>query len=198
MQRVSTTVVALVDAGESIVEHLRRHANIAVYQPDPASEALDRSSAAWEVARRTHVTYFVHDADPLIPVADAWGRHFDGTGPRGELELAVGATLARWRAGSLELPDYYVLCSPEDWSPTRRHWYLGVLGGTCAPRVVSAPVGAEVARQLATLPAGRWWPGLDQLLADVDRIVPDQAGWPGAARSTTRSVREGTPLTTLP
>jgi hypothetical protein len=27
---------------------------------------------------------------------------------------------------------------------------------------------------IAKLSGGRWWPALDRLLADVDRVVPDQ------------------------
>jgi hypothetical protein len=33
---------------------------------------------------------------------------------------------------------------------------------------------ALVAASIATLASGRWWPDLDRLLSDVDRVVPDQ------------------------
>jgi hypothetical protein len=31
-----------------------------------------------------------------------------------------------------------------------------------------------VSATIATLASGRWWPDLDRLLADVDRVVPDR------------------------
>jgi hypothetical protein len=198
VQRVSTTVVTLVGAGESTVGRLGGKANIAVYQPDVAADAMDRAVAAWQRAKRTHTTYFVHDADPLTAVADAWGRYFEGTGPIGELELSVSGTVARWKAGSLELPDYYVVCSPEEWSPVRRDWYLGFLASTCAVRVVTQGADVDVATTLPTLLAARWWPDLDRLLDGIEQVVPDRAGLPGQAASATRSTPAGTQLTTLP
>jgi hypothetical protein len=60
----------------------------------------------------------------LALVADAWVRRFDEQGPAGELEVAVRDTLVRWRARTIELPDYIVL-DPGSWGVTRRHWYLG-------------------------------------------------------------------------
>jgi hypothetical protein len=178
MQRVQTTVVALLGADESTVEDLRQRPNVAVFQPDSSSEPLVRAVAAWNLARRTHATYFVHDADPLAGVADAWGRYFAGSGPGGELEVAVTEVVSRWRAGTVELPDYYLVCSPETWSPTLRHWYLGVLAGASANRVVTVATPSEAAPKLEALPAGRWWPDLDRLLTGIDRVVPDQAGLP--------------------
>jgi hypothetical protein len=165
------------------MEPLRHKANLAVYQPDASAPALERAVAAWELARRTHTAYFLHDADPLGPVADAWARFFQGSAPVGELEVVISETLARWRARSLELPDYYLLCSLEDWPDDRRHWYLGALAGACAFRVVAASGEPDLSSKLPTLPAGRWWPDLDRLLAGVERLPPDQAGLPRDASS---------------
>jgi hypothetical protein len=39
---------------------------------------------------------------------------------------------------------------------------------------VTDPDAAAAA--LRRLRPGRWWPDLDELLADVDRVVPDQVG----------------------
>ena len=85
-------------------------------------------------------------------------------------------TLTRWRARTIELPDYYLVLDPESWAPTRRHWYLGVLARSAPARVVPAdPSSAgRVQAAIATLASGRWWPELDRLLADVDRVVPDR------------------------
>jgi hypothetical protein len=143
------------------------------------------------MAKRSHATYFAHDADPLVSVAEAWGRYFEGAGRGGGLEVAVSETLARWRAGSLELPDYYLVCSPEDWPPVRRHWYLGVLADACALRVVTTTGGADLGPKLAGLPAGRWWPELDRLLAGIEPRVPDQVGGGGSPASTIADMAAG-------
>ncbi|HXY93134.1 MAG TPA: hypothetical protein VEP49_11700 [Acidimicrobiia bacterium] len=170
-------MVSVVGHGaRACVERLGRGANVATMVPEPDDAALDRAVAAWTTATRVHTPYFAHDADPLDATASAWVRRYDERGPVGELEVAVSDTLARWRAGSLELPDYYLVLDAEAWAPTRRHWYLGVLHRAAPARVVPV-ANADVAE--ATLPrlgAGRWWPDLDELLDGIDRVVPDQVG----------------------
>jgi hypothetical protein len=182
-QRTSTTVVAVVGAdAHACVELLGRANNVTPFgtgadegAPEEVPEgSFDRAVAAWTEATRTHAPYFVHDADPLAVVAEAWVRRFDEQGPIGELEVAVAETLARWRVGSLELPDYYLTLDAEAWTPTRRHWYLGVLHSAAPSRVIPVPyVGAAVA-VLPRLGTGTWWPDLDRLLEGIDRVVPDQ------------------------
>jgi hypothetical protein len=177
MQRTSTTVIAVVGGGTTTLDRLADAANVRTVRADPELPALDRAVAAWGQAARMAAAYTVHDADPLSAVADAWVRLFDGVAPAGELEIAVAETVARWRARSLDLPDYYLLVDPEDWPPTRRHWYLGYLAGAAPARVVAT--GGDVLSRLGRLATGRWWPELDRILADVDRVVPDRAGLPG-------------------
>lgn len=176
MQRISTTVIGLVgERARACAETLDRAANIRVELPDPAAPPLDRAVAAWRVAAATKAPYLVHDADPLALVTDAWVHRYDEQGPAGELEVAVRDTLSRWRARSIELPDYYLVLDAESWSPTRRHWYLGLLHRAAPNRVVPVEGGADqVQARIATLASGRWWPDLDRLLADVDRVVPDR------------------------
>jgi hypothetical protein len=178
MQRTSTTVVALVgDPASSCVTALGRAANVVAHLTDPAAAPLQRAVDAWGAAARTHAPYFVHDADPLAAVVDAWIRRYDEQGPVGELEVAVAETVARWRARSIELPDYYLVLDADTWGATRRHWYLGVLHDAGPARVVPATGDpAVVAETLAHLAAGRWWPDVDRLLEGVDRVVPDQVG----------------------
>jgi hypothetical protein len=181
-RRTSTTVVAVVgDGSATCVERLGGAANVATPEPQGAGarraaddDALDRAVTAWGEAVRVHTPYFVHDADPLALVADAWVRRYDQHGPVGELEVVVEATLARWRGGSIELPDYYLVLDAEAMDPTRRHWYLGALHRAAPARVVpvSDPLGAAGA--LPRLTTGRWWPDLDELLAGIDRVVPDR------------------------
>lgn len=179
MQRVATTVLALVgalpvDELRALVGALGKAANVRAVVPDPEAAPLDRAVAAWGEAARAHIPYLVHDADPLAEVAAAWVDRWDGAGDIGRLEVAVQAVLQRWRARSLELPDYYLLVDAEALPPTARHWYLGVLAGTAPHRVVVAGADpGEAVRAVRGLRAGRWWPELDALLADVDRRVPD-------------------------
>jgi hypothetical protein len=155
------------------VERLASSANVATLVPDADDAGLDRAVAAWTVATRTHTPYFVHDADPLGAVADAWVRRYDEEGPLGELEVVVADTILRWRVGSLDLPDYYLVLDAEAWGPTRRHWYLGVLHRAAPARVVPAPHADAAVAALPRLTAGRWWPDLDELLEGIDRVVPD-------------------------
>jgi hypothetical protein len=175
VRRTSTTVVAVVgDDARACVERLDRGANVATLIPEPAAAPLDRAVEAWNAATRIHTPYFVHDADPLTTAAAAWVRRFDERGPVGELEVAVADTLARWRTGSIELPDYYLVLDAEAWTPTRRHWYLGVLHAAGPARVVPIANADEAGSALAHLSAGRWWPDVDVLLTGIEHVVPDQ------------------------
>ena len=177
---MQTTVVAVVAGAD--VEPLAsvRAANVRVVPGEDGAAPVERATRAWEQARRTTSPYLVHDADPLAWVADAWARFFDGQGAVGELDVAVDETLARWRARSLDLPDYYVVVGPEELPPTRRHWYLGVLGSAAPLRVVTSNPSEPLVDRLADLRPGPWWPDLDRLLAGIDRVVPDRAGLPSA------------------
>lgn len=122
----------------------------------------------------THTTYVLDDGDPLGAVADAWVRRFDEDGPVGELEVAVTGTVQRWRAGTVELPDYYLVTGVEDLGPTRRHWYFGVLHDAAPRRIVPVdPDPRRVLEALEALPPGPWWPPLDRLLDGIDQRVPD-------------------------
>jgi hypothetical protein len=185
-RRTSTTVVSVVgtDAG-AWVERLGEAANVVPARPEIDDPPLDRAVAAWAEAVRAHSPYLVHDADPLAAVADAWVRRFDEAGPVGELEVAVSETLARWRAGSIEMPDYYLVLDAESWTPTRRHWYLGVLHAAAPARVVPVPDPDAAARMLSRLGAGAWWPDLDDLLGGIEQVVPDQVV-PAPAGSSAR------------
>jgi hypothetical protein len=181
---VNTTVVAVVAPDDEKPLDGVRGANVRTIESEPDAPPLDRAVAAYERAKATRAPYLLHDADPLgVCDADAWARRFEGKGPAGELEVAVAETLARWRARSLDLPDYYVVVDPEALSPTLRHWYLGVLGSAAPARVVPGQPSTPVADQLGTLRPGPWWPELDRLLDGIDKVVPDQAG-PITAAST--------------
>ncbi len=122
----------------------------------------------------SHTTYSLHDDDPLGAVADAWTRLFEESGPIGELEVAAADTIARWRAGSAELPDYYFVTGVDALTDTRRHWFFGVLHDAAPRRVV--PVDADAGAVLAALEAlapGPWWPPLDRLLDGIEHRAPE-------------------------
>lgn len=198
MQRIATTVLALVGepAGtdlSTLVTALGRGGNVRGVSPATGEPPIDRAVTAWGAATRTHTPYLVHDADPLADVADAWVAGWDDAGDRrrpgpaarGSLEVAVREVLRRWRAGALELPDYYLLVGVDDLGPTARHWYLGVLAGAAAHRVVVAePDATAVAAAVRQLRAGRWWPPVDRLLDGVDLRAPDTVHDEESARAT--------------
>jgi hypothetical protein len=82
MQRISTTVIALVgEQARACAKGLGGAANIGVELRDPAAPPLERAAAACQAATGTQAPYLVHDADPLALVADAWTRCFDEQGP---------------------------------------------------------------------------------------------------------------------
>lgn len=174
MQRISTTVVALVGADAARwARAVGAFANVLAVVPDDG-DPLARAVTAWSAAAASSRTYVVHDADPLAAVADHWVALYDRTGARGDLEAAVAAVTARWRSRAVELPDYYLVLEPEHLPATRRHWYLGVLRDAAPTRVV--PVQAEtsaIERALTRLPPGRWWPDMPRALAGIDRVAPD-------------------------
>jgi hypothetical protein len=176
MNGVSTTVIALVgERAAACLEALAHAANVRVARPDPAQAPFERAAAVYRAAKGVYAPYLVHDADALGVVADAWVRRFDQQGPVGELEVAVSETLARWRADTIDLPDYYLVLDSDSWEATRRHWYLGVLHRSAPNRVVpSSGDPTAVETQLGQLSSGRWWPPLDRLLDGVDRLVPDK------------------------
>jgi hypothetical protein len=178
--RVNTTVVAVIaPEGDASPLDRVRAANVRVLRPDTDAAALDRAVMAWEIARRTNTPYLLHDADPLAWVADAWARRFQEEGTAGDLEVALAETLARWRARSLDLPDFYLLTDPERLSPVMRHWFLGLLGSAAPNRVATGRAGAPAVEKLADLHAGPWWPDLDRVLAGIDRVLPEQLGGSG-------------------
>lgn len=194
MHRLSSTVVALVGGPSgAVLAGLAGRANVRALRVDGDLPPVERAQRAWAQCRRTSLPFVVHDADPLAAVAGAWAALFDEDGAPGALEAARADVLARARAGSLGLPDYYVVLDPEGVAATLRHWYLGVLGGVAPVRVLPCPASAAaVQTALGALASGPWWPDpLERLLAGVDRVVPDQVG--AAGRTPLPLDRSATP-----
>lgn len=174
-RNVSSTVVAVVGGEPLLVSRLGAPNVRVLTVADEDRSALERATAAWAEVKRSHRPYVVHDADPLAAVTDAWIDLYEGEGARGDLEVAAEAVRGAWRQRQVDLPDYYLVVDPAAMTPTRRHWYLGVLLEAAPHRVV--PVEASPDAVLATirqLRAGRWWPDVDRLLAQVIEVVPDR------------------------
>ena len=175
MQRSAATVVCVTgDGAERAVTGIAA-ANVGVCALPTEEDALERAMLATQAAASAHVPYFVHDADPLELVAESWVRLFDEGGPIGELEVATAETLVRWRAQTLELPDYYLVTAADAMTPTRRHWYFGVLHAAAPARVVPVPSSpAALVDAIEELQPTRWWPRLPDLLDGIERRVPDR------------------------
>jgi hypothetical protein len=176
VQRSSATVVCVV--GDVDVAALAR-ANVSTLSPPKDLAPLERAARATDAAGGAHAPYFVHDADPLALVADAWVRLFEAAGPIGEVEVAVAETLARARVQTIELPDYYLVADADVMTTTRRHWYLGVLHDAVPLRVVPVPGNAHhIVDALEGLAATRWWPPVPQLLDRIEHRAPDASPRP--------------------
>ena len=173
-RRLATTTVCVVgERTADVLDHLDPAPNVRVFRAEGRAEGTDPLDGAVEAARAasgTQLPYFAFDADPLGVVAAAWVHRFDvdSPAPAGELEVAVAETLARWRAGALDLPDFYLLTEAEALPRLRRDWFLGVLGPAAPQRIVLP--GGSLAVTLRRLPAGPWWPELDVILDGVDRL----------------------------
>ncbi|MEN3538752.1 hypothetical protein AAH991_26820 [Microbispora sp. ZYX-F-249] len=177
MRRPSSTVVVV--AGDRAAEVTTALDGLHNVRAIPRGQRTPAEMT--DVVTRATATYVLHDADPLAEVGDAWTGFFDGTTPVGGLEVAIETTLGALRAERLVLPDYYVVLDPDGLTPTRRHWWLGVLAGAAPARVVPSPASAGAVKEtLRTLSAGRWWPSdLDGWLRGLPRQVPDRVGLPG-------------------
>ncbi len=88
--------------------------------------------------------------------------------------MVVAETAARWRARSLELPDYYLVVDSQTMTATRRHWYFGVLHGAAPSRVVPVTDAAgALIGALDDLRPTRWWPKLPELLDRIEHRSPE-------------------------
>lgn len=177
--RIHATVVCVVGSRAGhLIDAVGADSNCRAVSPEIDHEPLDRAVAAWREATSAHLPWLLHDADPLAAVADAYRAQFDEH-QHGALDVAIQQTLWRWRAGSLALPDYYVVAEPRQLATTTRHLYLGALHDERPARV--QPLAAdpeELRRRLPRLRATRWWPELDELLERLTHRAPDELPHP--------------------
>ncbi len=173
MQRARTTVVAVIGAADGQLE-AAASTNVGIASTDADLEPLQRAVDAQQLVAHTSRPFVLHDADPLALVAEQWLGQFEGSAPVGALDVARHETLQRWRAGSIDLPDYYLVVTSDehDRSSLIDEWYLGFLAAAAAQRVVPHPTDRPLWASLPTLPAGRWWPAMDRLLGRLGEVMP--------------------------
>lgn len=175
MQRqVRTSVVCVLGQdAESAVRDLGGDSNVrAVLDADTEPGPL-RAMATWSAAVRTASPWFVHVDDPLADVAAGWLA--SAGGDPAPLAVAAQQVTARWRAETLELPDWYLVLLPTDADTAAvdasTRLALEVLADASPHRVLLARRGEE-RRTLRRVTTGRWWPDLPDLLADLPRRPP--------------------------
>jgi len=199
MRRNPSTVVVLVgEVPDALLAAVGRSMNISVVRPaEAAGDRLDQAVEALGRASRLSSPYVLVPADPLAAVAEQWRAMWDVSHPApgtDEFEVQAGLTLAAWRAGRFELPDYYleIAASPADEQGPYEQapdLYLGPLRSARAHRValVAAPAGPEraarVLQTLGSLRPGPWWPPLDELLEISRRFYPGSLAEGDAALS---------------
>jgi hypothetical protein len=175
MRRSPATVVILAGSVPAPVLDAVGH-SVPLIRPadDSAEAALDALRRASGVS----APYVLVHADPLDPVAAQWHAMWDlGDTDRdpARFEVAAGAALASWRAGTFELPDYYLVAGAAVPDPD---FYLGPLRSSRPNRVAVAIAGepaelaAEIVHVLASLRHGPWWPPLDQIVAAARDFYP--------------------------
>ena len=185
MLRLNTTLVAAVGLDDTRVLSSLTAANVRVVLGDPEDSSLDQARHVLSKAGGVSTPYLLTDADPLAAVAEAWVQRFDQDGPIGDLEIAVAEAVVRWRAGAIEVPDYYLVMDAENLGRTQLHWYLGFLSDAAPNRVVAGSSQTSLESQLGSLMPGRWWPDLPTLLEGVESVVPDKVGLPASDETTT-------------
>lgn len=168
---------------DGLLAAVSRLMNVSLVRPaqtEGAASALRRAAGISS-------PYVVVAADPLAAVAAEWQAMWEiSDAPRGSeaFELRAAEAVASWRAGQFELPDYYlVLARPvSQGTPTGAEpaadFYLGPLRGL-RPHRVAVVAASETAEQVAgvptalgSLPHGRWWPPLPEVIDAARHFYP--------------------------
>ena len=181
MRHNPSTVVIL--AGEVTPGTLRaidRSANVSLIR----AESDDQAGAADALARAARITapYVLVAADPLAALAAQWRAMWDIKTEQHDVapfEVAAAEAVARWRAGTFELPDYYLVLTGIQ--PADPDFHLGPLRAERPNRVAVAASpettdpasrAAEVLDVVGSLRHGPWWPPLDQIVATARDFYP--------------------------
>jgi len=163
----STVVVLAGHPGAGLLSVIGRLMNVVVVRPG------DNEDAASTLRRAAGIS------SPYVLVAAEWQSMWQITdAPRGTeaFELRAGEVLASWRAGQLELPDYYLVLAEQ--SPPRPDFYLGPLRAL-RPHRVAVVTASETSEQatgvltaLGSLRHGRWWPPLPEVIDSARGFYP--------------------------
>jgi len=170
-------------AGEVTPATLRaidRSANVALIR----AESDDLAGAAGALGRAARITapYVLVAADPLAPLATQWRAMWDISAEQHDaapFEVRAAEVLAAERAGTFELPDYYLVLAGT--RPADPDFYLGPLRSERPNRVAVAVTpetatpasqAAEVLHAVGSLRHGPWWPPLDQIIATARDFYP--------------------------
>lgn len=185
VRRGSSTIVSLVGAvDEALLAEVERSPNVVVVRPP--GDGLDGVASALAEASGRSAPYAVLAADPMAEAAVEWRAMWDVHAGASTFEERAGEAVAAWRAGRIDLPDYYIVVAEEGDTPDAPHprdLHLGVLGSVRPARVVPVRADAEelaarVVRALGRLPQGPWWPGLDRVMEAAREFFPGRlVGW---------------------
>lgn len=151
---------------------------------DVEGEGLEAAAAALRRAEAVSAPYAVTGLDPLAQLRAEWLRMWEAQAGPGTFEVTAGRTVAAWRAGGFELPDYYVVVAEQatqraEALPHHDDWHLGLMRAARPARVVAVAPGPDLAEEAASvlhalsdLPQGPWWPPLDELVAQARTFFP--------------------------
>ena len=183
-------------AGDVTAPALRaidRSANVALLRA--GSDDLAGAADALGRAARITAPYVLVAADPLAALAAQWQAMWDVKAEQHDVapfEVRAGEVLAAWRAGTFELPDYYLVLAEQAGPGAEQppDFYLGPLRSV-RPHRVSVAAAAEPAEQatevltvLGSLRHGRWWPSLDEIFRTSREFYPGSlAESPDAGRA---------------
>jgi hypothetical protein len=198
MRRNASTVVVLAGpAPGEVLAAVGRSMNVTLIRPEePGADDSSGVAAAAEAlqrAGRATSPYALVAGDPLAAVAASWRAMWDVSRQQGpaDFEQEAAKAVTAWRAGSFELPDYYLVLAADpgpggagDQGPD---FYLGPLR-SARPHRVAVVAATEPAQQaagvlhaLGSLRHGPWWPGLDVVIETARRFYPDSLAGTGTA-----------------
>ena len=146
-RRTSTTVVAIVgDGARACVERLGRGANVATLVPEPDDPPLDRAVAAWSDGDRGCTCPTSCTTPTRSTPSPTRGCAASTAKDRSASSKSWSATRSlRWRAGSIELPDYYLVLDAEAWAPHAASTGTSACSTRAAPARVVPVLGADAA-----------------------------------------------------
>ena len=172
---------------DKVLAAVGRSLNVALIRPHEPGRAktADGLTAAAEALRRAGriaSPYALVAADPLAALAASWQAMWDVSQPGGaaDFEREAVTVLAAWRAGTFELPDYYLTLSAADSDKADAvpDFYLGPLRSV-RPNRVAFVTATEPAQQavgvlhvLGSLKHGPWWPPLPDMIDTARGFYP--------------------------